>query len=100
MLPKRNSKRHRALIAVLIRAREEARKSQRDVSVDVGMSINFAHLVESGERMLSAIELPDYAAALDLTAGELIERMLAAEKSEAPVPPKVDGRRKRSQQKR
>lgn len=101
MLPKRNSKRHRALIAVLIQARIDARKSQRELSAELEVSELFTHRIESGERMLSAIELPEYAAAVDLTPDELIARMFKLERDDkTPIPTKVDGRRKRAPKKR
>lgn len=94
MAQQRYSRRHRALISVLIEAREAAGKSQRDVSATMKRPVNFAHLVESGERMLSAIELPDYAKAVGTEPAELVNRMLELERSGRPVPPRVDGRKK------
>ena len=61
--------------------------------------VNFAHLVESGERMLSAIELPDYARALDLEPVELVQRMLELERSGRPIPPRTDGRKRHHRKK-
>lgn len=81
-------------MAVVIEAREAAGKSQREVSASMKRPVNFAHLVESGERMLSAIELPDYAKALDLEPAELFNRMLELERSGRPIPPRADGRKK------
>lgn len=95
MAQQRYSRRHRALIAVLIEAREAAGKSQRDVSATMKRPVNFAHLVESGERMLSAIKLPDYAKAVSIDAADLIGRMLELERSARPISPRLDGRRRR-----
>lgn len=94
MAQQRYSRRHRALIAVLIEAREAAGKSQREVSASMKRPVNFAHLIESGERMLSAIELPDYAKVLNLEPIELVSRMLELERSGRPIPPRVDGRKR------
>ena len=82
-------------MAVVIEAREAAGKSQREVSASMKRPVNFAHLVESGERMLSAIELPDYAKALGLEPTELVSRMLELERSGRPIPPRADGRKKK-----
>lgn len=82
-------------MAVLIEAREAAGKSQRDISTAMKRAVNFAHLVESGERMLSAVELPDYAKAVNLEAADLVTRMLELERSKLPIPPRVDGRKRR-----
>lgn len=91
----RNSRRHRALIAVVIQAREAAGMSQREVSERLKKRPIFAHTVENGERMLSAVELPDYARALGLQPGLLFKRMLTLEESDRPIPPRVDGRRRK-----
>ena len=95
MAQRRHSRRHRALIAVLIEAREKAGMSQREVSAKLRRPVNFAHVVENGERMLSAVEFPDYAVAIGLTPAELVERMLTLERSGASIPPRVDGRKQR-----
>jgi transcriptional regulator with XRE-family HTH domain len=91
----RNTRRHRALIAVLIEAREAAGMSQRDVARRLKKRAIFAHTVESGERMLSAVELPDYARALNLEPLQLFKRMLELERSGEPIPVRVDGRKRR-----
>jgi transcriptional regulator with XRE-family HTH domain len=91
----RHSRRHRALIAVLIQAREAAGLSQRDVCSRLKRPINFAHLVELGERMLSAVELPDYAKAVGLAPEVAVTRMLELERSNRAIPPRVDARSKR-----
>lgn len=82
------------MIAVVIEAREKSGKSQRDVSAELKMPVNFAHLVESGERMLSAVEVPDYAKAIGLTAASLYERIAALEQPGVAVPSKVDARKR------
>lgn len=91
----RNSRRHRALIAVLIEAREAAGMSQRDVARRLKKRPIFAHTVENGERMLSAVELPDYARALNLEPVDLFKRMLELERSGMPIPRRVDARSRR-----
>lgn len=83
------------MIAVVIEAREKSGKSQRDVSAELKMPINFAHLVESGERMLSAVEVPDYAKAIGLTAATLYERMATLDQPGLAIPNRVDARKRR-----
>lgn len=84
---------------MLVEAREAAGKSQRDVSAAMKRPVNFVHLIESAERMLSAIELPDYAKAVDVKAAEIVDRMLELERSGRPIPPKIDGRKRRYRKK-
>lgn len=43
--------------------------------------------------MISAIEFPDYAEALRLTAAELMNRMLELEGSGTPIGPRADARK-------
>jgi hypothetical protein len=73
--------------------------SQRDVSARLKKRPIFAHTVEIGERMLSAVELPDYAQALNLDPTELFRRMLEVERSGAPIPRRVDARKRRKKAK-
>jgi transcriptional regulator with XRE-family HTH domain len=75
-LKARNSKAHRAMCAVLLEARESAGISSREVSRRLRRPENFAHRVESGERMLSAPELIEYARALDADPVELFTRIV------------------------
>lgn len=95
----RNTRRHRALIAVIIEAREAAGMSQRDVAKRLKKRPIFAHTVENGERMLSAVELPDYARALRLEPADLFNRMLDLERSGAAIPRRVDARKRRKRSK-
>lgn len=82
-------------MAVIIAARERAGKSQRAVSKTMKQPVNFVHLVENGERMLSAVEFPDYALALEITPAELLKRMLETERSKVPIPTRADARKRR-----
>jgi transcriptional regulator with XRE-family HTH domain len=86
---------HRAMIAVLIEAREAAGLSQRDVARRMKRKATFAHLVELGERMLAVPELPEYAKALDLTSEVVVARMEELARSGHPIPPRVDARKRR-----
>lgn len=69
--------------------------SQRDVAKRLKKRPIFAHTVENGERMLSAVELPDYARALNLEPIELFKRMLELERSGVAIPRRVDARKHR-----
>lgn len=93
MAQQRYSRRHQALMAILIEARAAIGKTQRKVSADMKKSPGFAHLVESGERMLSVLELPEYASAVGLTPIEVMSRTLELERSGYPI---VIRRRRRS----
>lgn len=86
---------HRAMIAVLVEAREAAGLSQRDVSWRMKRKVNFAHLVELGERMLAVPELPEYAKALNLTSEVVVSRMEELARSGRPIPARVDGRKRK-----
>lgn len=83
------------MIAVLIEAREAAELSQRDVARRMKRKPTFAHLVELGERMLAVPELPEYANALGLTSEIVVARMEELARSGRPIPPRVDGRKRR-----
>lgn len=62
--------------AALKRARLKAGKSIREVSRDLGRSDNFAHRVETGERMLDACEFVDYARAVQSHPLEIMAEMM------------------------
>lgn len=100
MAQQRHTRRHRAFIAVLIKAREDARLMQGQLSRRLKRPRPFVHLVESGERMVSIIEFPDYAKALGIAATDLLGQVLDLEKAleekagEA-IAVKIDGRSKR-----
>lgn len=96
MTQKRHSRMHRAMIFVLIEAREALGLSQRDLSGRMKRKPTFVHLVELGERMLAVPELPEYAKALNLTAEVAIARMEDLARSGRPIPPRVDARKRRN----
>lgn len=83
------------MVAVLIEAREAAGLYQRDLCRRMKVKETFVHLVESGERMLAVPELPEYAAALELTSEVVVARMEALARSGKAIPARVDGRKKR-----
>jgi transcriptional regulator with XRE-family HTH domain len=95
MAQNRHSRMHRALVFVLIEAREAAGLSQRDLSERMERPVNFVHLVELGERMVAVPELPEYAAGVNLTAQTIVTRMVKLAESDEPIPPRVDARKKR-----
>lgn len=95
MAQKRNTRRHRAFIAVIIKAREDAGLTQGQLSARLKRPRAFTHVVESGERMVSIVEFPDYARALEVSATELLGQVLELERSKEPIPVKLDGRSKR-----
>lgn len=69
-------------MAVLARKREEQRLTQREVSRRLKRAATFAHLVESGERMLSLAEFPEYAVALNCDPSYLFNEIMAAAEAE------------------
>lgn len=95
MAQKRHSRMHRALIFVLIEAREALQLTQREACRRMKRKETFVHLVESGERMLAVPELPDYAEGLNLTSEEVIARMQELARSGKPIPLRVDARKRR-----
>lgn len=91
---------HRAMIAVLIEAREAAGLSQRDLCKRIKRKPTFVHLVEIGERMLAVPELPEYAEGVNLTAEIATARMVELARSDRPIPPRTDGRKRRRKKRR
>lgn len=88
------------MIAVLIEAREAAELSQRDLCRRMKRKPTFVHLVEIGERMLAIPELPEYAQGVNLTAETVVARMVELARSDRPIPPRVDGRKRRKKRAR
>jgi transcriptional regulator with XRE-family HTH domain len=65
-------------MAVLARKRDEQRLTQREVSRRLKRAATFAHLVESGERMLSLAEFPECAVALNSNPRDLFDEIMTA----------------------
>ena len=76
-MKQRNNRNHKAMIAVLVAARESAGLPGREVSRRLGRPVNFCHRVESGERMLSMPEFIDYARALQADPIKLLREIIA-----------------------
>jgi hypothetical protein len=76
-LKQRNNRNHRAMIAVLVAAREVAGLPGREVSRRLGRPVNFCHRVESGERMLSMPEFIEYAQVLEADPVKLLREIIA-----------------------
>jgi transcriptional regulator with XRE-family HTH domain len=69
-------------MSVLARKRDEERLTQREVARRLKRAATFAHLVESGERMLSLAEFPEYAIAINADPRELFNEIMAAAEAE------------------
>jgi ribosome-binding protein aMBF1 (putative translation factor) len=72
------SKRHKALIALLIERREAAGMTQTQLADRLGQYQSFVARLESGQRRVDVVEYLELAAALGFDAG----KMLAAVKKE------------------
>lgn len=69
------SRRHRALISVLVEARKAADLTQRDLAHAMRVSQSYIAQVESGQRRLDIAEFFDYAGALGQDPVELFTRV-------------------------
>lgn len=69
---------HRALMAALTEAREQADISKRELSAKLRRAPNFAHYVETGERALTVCEFIEYARALRVDPAALLKRVADA----------------------
>lgn len=75
-MKQRNSRGHKAMIAVLIGAREAAGLHGREVSRRLRRPVNFCHRVETGERMVSLPEFIEYARALGADPVKLLREII------------------------
>lgn len=75
-MKQRTTKCHRSLMTVLSEAREAAGISQRALSAKLRRPVNFAHLVETGERTLSVCEFIEYAAAIGADPPQLLRQVM------------------------
>ena len=70
------SARRRAIVAVLVEAREAAGISQRALSEKLGEAVTYMHEVESGQHGVRTEEFIAIAEALDIDPLELLSRVL------------------------
>lgn len=70
------SARHRALVAVIVQAREATGLSQREFAKKLRRSNNFVWRIEAGERQINVLELCDIARAAGVDPVELLRRAL------------------------
>jgi ribosome-binding protein aMBF1 (putative translation factor) len=63
-------------MAALAEAREAAGISQRALSAKLKRPVNFAHLVETGERTLSVCEFIEYVEAIGADAPQLLRQVM------------------------
>jgi hypothetical protein len=75
-LKQRNTRCHRALCTELSKAREAAGISKRALSARLRRSPNFAHFVETGNRLLSICEFIEYAEAIGADPLVLLKRVI------------------------
>lgn len=74
--------RYRALIQRLRAQRQSLKLSQRQLAERLGTHRQFICRVELGERRLDAVELVDFAAALELVAADLLQTVPPKERSD------------------
>lgn len=70
------SRRHRALITVVVATRLEKKITQRDLAERLGRSHSFVSKFESGERRLDTVEFVELAEALKVDPEVLFARFL------------------------
>lgn len=69
------SSRHRALINVLVTARQEAGLTQRQLAARLKRSNSFVWKIEAGERQVNVLEFMEIAKLLNVSASALISRV-------------------------
>lgn len=69
------SSRHRALINVLVTARQEAGLTQRQLAARLKRSNSFVWKIEAGERQVNVLEFMEIAKLLNVSASALIGRL-------------------------
>jgi transcriptional regulator with XRE-family HTH domain len=69
------TRRHRALISVLVDTRKASGLTQRDLSVRLKINQSVIAQIEAGQRRVDVIEFMDIAKALDTTANHLLEQI-------------------------
>jgi transcriptional regulator with XRE-family HTH domain len=68
--------RHRALIAALVEAREEAGLTQRQLAAKLRRSDSFVWKIEAGERRVDVLEFIEIAQCLGVEAIELMKQVV------------------------
>jgi transcriptional regulator with XRE-family HTH domain len=71
------SRRHEALVALLINRREKAKLTQAQLAKKLGRYQSFVARVESGQRRIDIIELLDLAEAIGFDPREALKRLIA-----------------------
>lgn len=69
------SKEFKAVLSVLVKARQEAGLSQSELGAKIGKPQNFISYVERGERRLDLLDFIAYARALGRDPGDLISEV-------------------------
>lgn len=67
--------RHRALVAVIVEARNATGLSQREFAKKLGRPNNFVQRIEAGERPVSVLEFIEIAKAAGVAPDELLRRV-------------------------
>ena len=67
---------HRALIAILVEARERAGLTQRDLAARLKRPHSFVGRIEAGERRIDVIEFIEIARVMDIDPRELFAQVL------------------------
>lgn len=67
---------HRALIAILVEARERAGLTQRDLAARLKRPHSFIGRIEAGERRIDVIEFIEIARIMDIDPRELFAQVL------------------------
>ena len=70
------SLRHRALIAVIVEAREAADLTQRELAAKLRRSDSFVWKIEAGERRVEVLEFIEIAHCLGVEPTELMRRVM------------------------
>lgn len=66
------------MVSELVRAREDAGISKRELSARLQRAPNFVHFVESGNRLLTLCEFIEYLNALEANPVASLKRIIAA----------------------
>lgn len=94
------SDRHKALLAVIVEARQQSKLSQRQLSEKIKRSRSFIQRAEQGERVLDFLEVIDIAEALDIDPIDFLDRVLSYGKPVIPLEPIQVTSKKRKKAKR
>ena len=70
------SKRHKALIAAIVEARNATGDSQREFAKRIGRTNNFVWRIEAGERKVDVLEFIEIAKAAGIEPDELMRRVM------------------------